>query len=448
MNVWRLVVREIMHRKLNFCLALVSVSVAVACFVGALTLLEAHEIRTGEILANTQVEVEASVQAAEEEAKKAGAELKNAARIITKGLGFNILILPQDQDMNELHLEGALSRTMPEDQVGKLANSKIVTVNHLLPLVMKKINWEEYGQEVILIGTRGEVPLMHRALKKPLQNAVEPGHIVVGYQIHTKHQLKKDDKVSLLGREFTISDLHPERGSSDDSTIWLNLAEAQQMLGLENLVHGILALECNCATEDRVGEIRAEIEKILPGTQVIERHSTALARAETRNRVDQEAKDRLNAAKTQGAETLKREAAQRESLRLQREKLAAILVPVVIVASALMIGLLAFGNVRQRSAEIGILRAIGLRSKQILTVFLGKALLVGLLGAGVGYAAGFAIGVICGDLSPSADASTLLFTPRLLLVAILMAPLLSGLASWLPAMLAAGNDPALVLQED
>ena len=42
-------------------------------------------------------------------------------------------------------------------------------------------------------------------------------------------------------------------------------AKLQQMLGMENLVNAILALECNCATVDRIAELRGEIAKVLPG---------------------------------------------------------------------------------------------------------------------------------------------------------------------------------------
>ena len=58
MNVWRLVVREIAHRKLNFLLGLLSVAVAVGCLVGAMTLVRGNEFRTGELLAAKQAEVE------------------------------------------------------------------------------------------------------------------------------------------------------------------------------------------------------------------------------------------------------------------------------------------------------------------------------------------------------------------------------------------------------
>jgi ABC-type lipoprotein release transport system permease subunit len=314
---------------------------------------------------------------------------------------------------------------MPEEYAERLAGSKIVTVNHLLPMVMHKMNWAERDQTIILTGTRGEVPLMHRALKKPLQDAVPPGTMVLGYQVHTQQQLKKGDQVTLLGKEFTVNELHPQRGTADDSTVWINLSEAQELLKRQNLVNAILALECNCAAPDRIGQIRQEIAEILPGTQVIERGRPALARAEARNKAKQVAVSSMK----------------------QHESFAAVLVPLVVVTSAVWIGFLTFSNVRQRHEEIGILRAIGFRSTQILRIFLGKALFVGLLGAAIGYTAGFLLGAAYGDSLSSASLATL-FAPELLLLAIVIAPLLSALASWLPAMLAARQDPALVLQGD
>jgi len=80
-----------------------------------------------------------------------------------------------------------------------------------------------------------------------------------------------------------------------------------------------------------------------------------------------------------------------------------------------------------------------------LSIFLGKAILVGFVGAGIGYAAGFLIGAACGD-SLSGEKMAALFLPSSLLLAVVSAPLLSALAGWIPAMLAARQDPAIVLQ--
>ena len=380
---------------------------------------------TGTILAEKQLLVE-----------EEGKALNDAMRKITIGLGFNALILPEDQDLNELYVEGTLSKSMPEEYVDRLAGSRIVTINHLLPTVSKKIRWEEQDMTVVIMGTRGEVPLLHKDPKKPMLDAVPVGKIVIGFQIHQQRKLKQGDKVQLMGKEFEILTLNKERGTVDDGTVWVHLSEAQEMLNMENLINGIWALECHCAG-DRISQIRAEITKILPGTQVIERGTKALARAEARNTAKQ-------AAET----AMEREQDNRTALKQKQESFSSVLVPLVIVGSSVWIGFLTFGNVRQRKSEIGILRAIGLRSNQILMIFLGKAVLTGLIGALLGYLIGFYVGMSWGELPVSMENTSQLFSFEVLFISLVLAPLLSIIASWIPAMMAVQQDPANILQED
>ncbi|MCP4376309.1 MAG: FtsX-like permease family protein, partial [bacterium] len=121
------------------------------------------------------------------------------------------------------------------------------------------------------------------------------------------------------------------------------------------------------------------------------------------------------------------------------------------VAAAIWISLLAFGNVRQRTMEIGVLRAIGLSSRKILSVFLVRSLIIGLVGAICGVILGGAMGVAVawawGEVTEFSRAFTL-FPPWLLPLVLLCSPILSAIVSWAPAMLAAGQDPAVVLSRE
>jgi len=423
MSIRHLVLREIAHRKLNFGLGLLSVVIAVACLVGALTLLRAHDIRTDQIIALKEAETERRMRKLEDDYRK-----------IMKKLGFNVLIVPKGQNLGDLYAEGYASKYMPEEYVERLARSRIMSIRHLLPILQQKLKWPEKRRTIILIGTRGEVPLLHREPKKPILVAVPPGTMVVGYELHRSLDLSVGDRVKLLGREFTVGRCNPERGNRDDITIWIDLREAQELLDKRGKINGILALECHCYG-DRLGQIRAEISRVLPDTRVIELSTKAITRAEARERAAAAAKEAIEA-----------ERENRARLRREREALAAVLVPLVIVASALWIGFLFFANVRERRAEIGILRALGAQSSTILSIFLTKAMLMGLLGALLGYAAGFIAGGLLGDIPLSARGSASLFDPTLLLMVLLGAPLFSGLASWIPAMMAAQQDPAVVLR--
>jgi ABC-type lipoprotein release transport system permease subunit len=455
MTLSHLIFREITYRKLNFALSVLAVAIAALSIVASDWIVRRDTEVTRRILADKIAETEAAIDQKLQSVAAAGADLEDTIRKQMVGLGFNVLILPENQDVAELHLSGSLSQTMPEAYVQRLADSKIMTVNHLLPTVMKQVKWPEQNLDVVIYGTRGEVPLMHRDLKKPILAAVSPGQMVVGHSIHTKLGLDVGQEVDFMGKKFNVSKLHPERGSSDDVTIWIDLAQAQELLGLQNLVHAILALECEC-TGDRISEIRNEISSILPGTQVIERYSQALARAEARTKAKQVAEESLAAEKLAAESSLAREIQSRTRIQNEHRQLARVVLPLVLVLAASAVGLLAFINVRYRREEIGILRALGLRTRQILVVILGRSLISGIVGGVLGVCLGIAIGATLGPMFDSVDSSisvglsekivgspnflvTLLATP-------LLAVALSMIASWLAAATAASQDAAIVLQ--
>jgi ABC-type lipoprotein release transport system permease subunit len=290
----------------------------------------------------------------------------------------------------------------------------------------------------LLVGIRGEVPRLAGGKKKPLLDPVPKDGMVLGHELHTALGLKPGDKVTLMGKEFEIATCYPQRGSKDDITAWIDLAVAQELLDKQGRINAIWAVECNCNSIDRLAEVRSEVASVLPDTQVIEVATQATARAEARKKASQAAVASLEAA---GRE--------RTEARARIESLAGFAVPVVIVACGLWVALLALANVRDRRVEIGILRALGLRSAQILEIFLGKALVAGVLGA-VG---GIALGVLLPGaweggvetLGEAWTASSLLFTAALVMLG---TPLLAGVATWLPALSAAGQDPARVLCEE
>lgn len=424
MNVWQLVEREIAHRKLNFALGVLSVAVVAACLVAQFTLLRAHDIRTSQLLDEKERRVD-------ERLKK----LKNEYRKLTLKAAFNVRILPEGQSLGDFYAAGFADKTMDEGLAHRLAESNILTtVRHILPKLERKIDWPERNRKIILLGMRGEIALKERTRRKPpVYKIIPEGQVDVGHELWKTLKLKSGDEVTLLGEKFTVRECHDERGTRADITVWVDLAKAQKLLDLPGRINEIQAVDCTCAAGD-IMTIRAEIGKILPGTQVIIDANRAFQRWQARFKVE----DEHRAA-------IADERAGRSRLRKERKAFAAILVPLVVVVCALWVGLLAFGNVRERSPEIGILRAIGLQARQIFAVFMGRALLIGAIGACIGYPAGFAIGAAWGKAGRLAVAE--LFSPLLLVLVLIAAPLLAVLATWLPALAATRQDPALVLRE-
>ena len=61
------------------------------------------------------------------------AKLKDDTRKAMLKLGFNVVILPKDQNLSDWYADDYASKYMPEEYVTKLANSRVVTVRHFLP---------------------------------------------------------------------------------------------------------------------------------------------------------------------------------------------------------------------------------------------------------------------------------------------------------------------------
>ncbi|MEN8849441.1 MAG: FtsX-like permease family protein [Akkermansiaceae bacterium] len=198
-----------------------------------------------------------------------------------------------------------------------------------------------------------------------------------------------------------------------------HLDEAQEIFGLENQINAILALGCNCASIDRLGEIRAEILAILPDLQIIELGSSALVRAEARNK----AGDRARSAKRTILES-------RQTARTERARFSGVLNPVIAAGAFLALAYLAFVNVRERLSEIGTLRAIGVSHLKIATLLLTRAALIGLLATVLV----FIISMVTSIALPP--------------IAWLLVPLVSAAAAWLPTLYALTKDPVTILLHD
>jgi ABC-type lipoprotein release transport system permease subunit len=307
-----------------------------------------------------------------------------------------------------------------------------MSIRHLLPSLQQRIFWEKGKRTAILIGTRGEVPLLHRDQKEPMLVAVPPGSVVVGHELHKSQGLSVGDRIRILNQNFIITKCNEERGNKDDITLWIDLKQAQKLLQRPDQINAILALKCHCAGNE-IAKIRTEIAAILPGTQVLEEVSKVLTRAEARDRAAQEAEQSLRAEKEH-----------RRQMRKEQERFAAIVVPAVIGFSMLWIALMFLMNVRERRSEIGVLRAVGLSKPKILSLFLLKALFMGI--------AGSLIGILLISIFYLVRYNELIDLIHLnwqtILLVIILAPIISVLASWLPAFMASQQDPAMVLSEE
>ena len=420
MNLSTLLFAELRHRCASSLVLLLSLSLAVAASISLLGLINGYEQRATQSIANKEAQTKERMKKMEDDYRK-----------ITKKLGFNILILPKGQDLGAYYADDDQNVFMPESYVHTLANSKIVTVQHLLPLLKKKVSWTERKRKVLLIGVRDEVPIAHRDPKKPLLHPVPPGHIALGFELHNSLDIKTGDEIQLLDTTFKVHACHKERGSKDDVSLWLDLSDAQLLLDKPKLINGIMALECKCAFAN-LAKVRKEIQGILPDTQVIEFQSQALARAEARQTAAKVAK-----------ESLAHERAHAEQQVTERYAMAAIVIPVIFGVCALIMILIIINQVRERTYEIGVLRAIGLKDASVLFLLLSKFLIIGFAAA----MCGLIIALVCLQFISNFAISSLI-DPLTVGLICLSAPVLSIASAWLPTLKATHSDVAALLRAE
>lgn len=399
---------EIKHRKYNFILGTLAVAAAIVVW-----------LTSTDSLASFDRNTEAQLVELEEKTNFELKKLEDDIRKTMKGLGFNVFLFPKGEELWQIKERGYSEQTMPQDSVNKLAESKIVTVNHLLPQLSRRIHWKEQKRSILLIGIEGQVPIAHRSKKKPIMSPLAPGSINLGHDLHNSLGIKKGDTITLNEKNYLVAQTHPPRNFLDDGSAWIHLDEAQEIFGLKDQINAILALGCNCASIDRLGEIRSEISTILPDVQIIELGSSAMVRAEARNKVGDRARDAKKAILEN-----------RNAARNERARFSSVLSPLIAAGAFLALAYLAFANVRERLPEIGTLRAIGVSHLKIATLLLGRAALIGLLGTTLAF-------VISIATSFPFPGTTWLLTP-----------LACAATAWLSTIYALTKDPVTILRHD
>ena len=120
---------------------------------------------------------------------------------------------------------------------------------------------------------------------------------------------------------------------------------------------------------------------------------------------------------------------------------------------ALIIGGLSVVNtmfmaVAERVREIGLKKAVGATTRNIMGEFLLEATFIGVVGGLVGYGFGATITIVVNGTTPPGQSTLFLLTPALTIFAIGFATVLGALAGILPAWRAARLDPVTALRNE
>jgi len=386
MTTFHLIFKEFIHRKLNSLLSSLAIVTAVSLFVLFFT--------TG--LASRQ------------ETKR-----------IMRDMGQNLRIIPKATVMDKFWSMGFSEHTMPEEYVYRFAAQEGFSYTHLTATLQKKVSWR--GKEVILTGILPEVLPPDKLNQKPMVFSVKPGTVYVGFELAGSLAIKRGDEIDIFGKPFIVESCLSESGSDDDIRIYGHLNDIQSLLGLEGRINEIKALECLCilgteeAEKDPRVVARQQLAEILPEAKVILIQSIAEAR---------------------------------QKQRVMVEKHLAFIMSFVLVVCAVWVGVLAMINVRERRYEIGIMRALGYGSNKIVLLFLGKAATIGVIGAVIGFGIGTGFTLLYGPEIFKVTATMIKPVYWLFGWALIAAPGFAALSSFIPAMIAITEDPAITLMQE
>lgn len=385
MGITRLVFKEIRFRKVNFVLSLLAVITAVALFVVFVT--------TGE-------------------------SYRNETRKIQLGMGQNLRIIPKETRMDQYWSVGFSEFTMPEEYVFRFAALDGYEYTHLTATLQRAIEIE--GRRVVLTGILPEVMPPGRN-QPPIMFAVKRGDVYVGSEVARFFGIEEGSEMELLGARFRVTKCLSPTGSSDDIKIFGHLEDVQELLELTGQINEIRALECLCLIESGQTEL-----------------------------------DALSIAETQLAEILpegkalllKGIADVREQQRATMEGYLGLLAPLIIIAAGASIGILSMLNVRERYDEIGILRAIGYGSLALTRLFMGRAVILGLLGAPLGFVLGGVVALKFGPEIFSLTAGTMRLNLVWLAWLVILAPAFTAIAAFIPMVSAVTWDPVRTLRDE
>lgn len=450
MSVLRLILAEIRFRWLNFVLGALAVAVAATLFLAGPALIQGYATDTQQQLAEIEVQaqqLEDQAEAMQQETESLLADMDRQTKRIMRDLGVNLRIVHKDTNFGSLYTDFA-AVDFPEDYVERLATApQIETIVHVVATLQHKYKWND--RTVLLVGTLPKLTQSQKNEEKPHMVAgVEPGTVLVGHELGGG--LKAGDSIEIGDQAFTVARVMDEVGDLADVQLLMHLHDAQKVLEKPGLINQIIALNCKCKG-NRLSVIRKELEGVLPDTKVTEHKTRAEAREKQRDLVEETRKRELaqvqaNLQNVRENRDLQRQSRERQLQMLKR--LIGITTPLVVITSAVFVGLMTWLNVRERRPEIGVLRALGKNAWDVAMLFLGKSLLLGVLGGVLGCAVAALCTPAIGHATMSIAADLFRVNPWLLVLTLAGAPLVAVIASYGPTLAAISQDPAVVLMDN
>ena len=121
-----------------------------------------------------------------------------------------------------------------------------------------------------------------------------------------------------------------------------------------------------------------------------------------------------------------------------------------LIVSSIMIGIITYISVLERTKEIGILRALGARKKDITRVFNAETFIIGVTSGLIGIIIArlllFPVNIILENMTGLTNVAIL--NPIHALILIIISVILTLIGGYIPAIMASRKDPVVSLRVD
>lgn len=361
-----------------------------------------------------------------------------AVAVKLDNLGANILVLPQGATVTDYWTADIDAPTMPEEYVERIVASALPGVDNLSPKLTRRVRAGE--KQVVLTGILPSSEIASKPawqigglegeelklscdpdsdanrshgyederLKRKAVESLAATDCLVGSEAAARLGLVEGTTTSLAGKDFRVAKVLPTTGTIDDDRVFVHLHVLQEAVSAKGQVSAIEIMGCCNAISDG---LLSRLRNILPDTRI-----TTISQIVS---------------------------TQQDTNRLMRRVSIAFLA-IVLLVGAISIGNFLWANVNERRRELGILRMVGARRRDLYALVLSKGMVLGILGGVLGFLLGTVAALLLGPYLAGLRVGA---AWDLLPYATLLSLLAALLGSWVPARIASRIEPFSSMQE-
>jgi putative ABC transport system permease protein len=209
-------------------------------------------------------------------------------------------------------------------------------------------------------------------------------------------KLKVGDVIPIDGTSVTVAGVLEETGSNDDYQVFIPIDTLQKASGREGLVSSVdIRALCNACPVETIAD---GINKDIPGVRAV---------------------------------AVKQIAATEMGMMEKMSKFMLTLAGITLAVGLFGVVNTMMTSVNERIKDIGIMRAVGASRSQIVKAFIYEAVIIGIVGGVLGYAAGTLLAYIAGPLV--FEGTTIALVPQYFALALILAIVVAVIATVYPA---------------